>query len=107
MRRGRMRALLYMLVLSISPPALADSMRCGKWVVNEQATPAEIVEKCGEPKDRQLSSEDVFGKNALGNPIKLGVKTTERWYYQASPRSLPMVVTLIDGKVVDIQRADP
>jgi hypothetical protein len=101
------RGLLWILILSATPPVFADSMRCGKWVVNEQTTPVEILEKCGEPKNRQISSEDVLGKNALGNPIKLGVKITERWYYQASSRSLPMVVTLVDGKVRDIQRAEP
>ena len=86
--------------------AAADSMRCGKWVVSETSSSAEILQKCGEPQQKDVSKEDVLGKNALDNPIKLGVKVTERWRYQASNRVLPMLVTIVDGKVVSIERSD-
>ena len=79
-------------------------MRCGKWVVSEQSSPAEIHDKCGEPQQKDVSHEDVLGRNALGNPIKLGVKVTERWRYQRSTSALPMLVTVVDGKVVSIER---
>ncbi len=39
-------------------------------------------------------------------PIKIGVKVTERWRYQASNRVLPMLVTIVDGKVVSIERTE-
>jgi Protein of unknown function (DUF2845) len=86
--------------------AVADSMRCGKWVVNEQSSPAEILEKCGEPQQKDVSHQDVYGKNALGSSIKLGVKVTERWRYQRSSGALPMLVTVIDGKVVSVERTE-
>ena len=103
-----MRQLTVMLfVLSIVPfAASAESMRCGKWVVNETSAVAEILEKCGEPQQKDVAREDVLGKNTLGNPIRLGVKVTERWRYQASNRMLPMLVTIVDGKVVSIERTD-
>jgi hypothetical protein len=102
-----MRPLLYLpLSLLVSLPASADSMRCGKWVVNEQSAPDEIVQKCGEPQDKRATTEDVLGKNALGNPIKLGVSTKETWYYRPSTRSLPMVVKIVDGRVTALERAD-
>jgi hypothetical protein len=94
-------------VLSMLPFATwAESMRCGKWVVNETSAVAEILEKCGEPQQKDVAREDVFGKNTLGNAIKLGVKVTERWRYQASNRMLPMLVTIVDGKVISIERTD-
>ncbi len=94
-------------VLSMLPfTTWAESMRCGKWVVNETSAVAEILEKCGEPHQKDVAREDVLGKNTLGNPIKLGVKVTERWRYQASNRMLPMLVTIVDGKVVSIERTD-
>jgi hypothetical protein len=94
-------------VLSILPfAASAESMRCGKWVVNETSSAAEILEKCGEPQKKDISHEDVYTRNALGNTNKIGVKVTERWRYQASNRVLPMLVTIVDGKIVSIERTE-
>lgn len=93
------------LVFTILPlAASAESMRCGKWVVSETASTAEILEKCGEPQQKDVSHEDVYARNTLGNTNKVGVKVTERWRYQASNRQLPMLVTIVDGKVVSIER---
>lgn len=93
-----------LLLLPLATPA--ESMRCGKWVVSETASTAEIVEKCGEPQQKDVSNEDVVAKNAAGYFHKVGVKVTERWRYQASNRSLPMLVTIVDGKVVSIERTE-
>lgn len=100
------RILLSLIILTIPGLAASESMRCGKWVVNE-ATPAEeIVAKCGEPQEKEVKTEDVRGINALGNPIKLGKSTTERWYYKRSRGSLTMVVTVLDGETKTIERAE-
>jgi hypothetical protein len=80
-------------------------MRCGKWVVNETSSSAEILEKCGEPQQKDVTREDIYAKNTIGSTHKVGVKVTERWRYQASNRMLPMLVTIVDGKVVSIERA--
>lgn len=97
-------AALFCLILPLA--AHAESMRCGKWVVSETSSPAEIQEKCGEPQQKDVSKDDVLGKNTLGNAIKLGVKVTERWRYQRSSGSLPMLVTIVDGKVISIERTE-
>jgi hypothetical protein len=101
-----MRACTFAALLCILLPlaASAESMRCGKWVVSETASSAEILEKCGEPQKKDVSHEDVYARNTLGNTNKIGVKVTERWRYQASNRVLPMLVTIVDGKVVSIER---
>jgi Protein of unknown function (DUF2845) len=100
----RAAAILTFALLILPLAASAESMRCGKWVVSETASPAEVLEKCGEPQQKDVSREDVLGTNSLGNPIKLGVKVTERWRYKRSPGALPMLVTIIDGKVISIER---
>ena len=94
------------LFLALAPAASAESMRCGKWVVSETSSAAEIVEKCGEPQKKDVSHEDIYARNTLGNTNKVGVKVTERWRYQASDRVLPMLVTIVDGKVVSIERTE-
>lgn len=103
-----MRVFLTVLVLAAWMPsgAQADSMRCGKWVVNEQASKAEIVEKCGEPQRKDVREEDVYSRNPAGFTNKQGVKVTELWYYKRSTQALEMVVQIVDGKVTSIQRAD-
>jgi uncharacterized protein DUF2845 len=98
---------LVMCAASILPlAAAADSMRCGKWIVNETMTTNEILQKCGEPQKKDVSKEDVFSKNPQGYVTKRGEQVTERWYYKPSSGSLTMLVKILDGKVVSIERAD-
>jgi hypothetical protein len=103
-----MRARIAVVLVSCGLPlaASAESMRCGKWVVSETSSAAEILEKCGEPQQKDVSREDVYARNTLGGTNKVGVKVTERWRYQASNRVLPMLVTIVDGKVVSIERTE-
>lgn len=85
----------------------ADSMRCGNKLVNESATPGELLQKCGEPQSRKVEKEDNYAINPNGARVKTGGQTTrERWIYQASPRALPMAVEIVDGKIISITRAD-
>jgi hypothetical protein len=102
----RQIALVTASLLILPLAASAESMRCGKWVVSETASTAEILEKCGEPQKKDVSHEDVYARNTLGNTNKVGVKVTERWRYQASSNVLPMLVTIVDGKVVSIERTE-
>jgi hypothetical protein len=84
----------------------ADSMRCGKWVVNEESSVAEIAQKCGEPQQKEVTEEDVLARNNAGYSVKLGVQVTERWYYKPTPGTLKMLVTVVDGKVKSIARVE-
>jgi len=100
-------AALVLCAWSILPlAASAESMRCGKWIVNESMTSDEILQKCGEPQKKDVSKQDVFSKNPAGYSTKRGEQVIERWYYKPSSGSLTMMVKLMDGKVVSIERAD-
>ncbi len=103
-----MRAPIAVVLISLGLPqaASADSMRCGKWVVSETSSSAEILEKCGEPQQKDISKEDVVARNTTGYVRKVGVKVTERWRYQRGTNTLPMLVTIVDGKVVSIERTE-
>lgn len=112
MSRGLLRGHLGKLVLltailAAASVANADSMRCGKWVVNETATVDELINKCGRPRSRDISKDDVYMTNANGIRVKTdAVTVTERWIYQVSPSMLPMAVVIVDGKVISLTRAD-
>jgi hypothetical protein len=48
----------------------------------------------------------VYAKNPAGYNTKRGEQVLERWYYKPSSGSLTMMVKIMDGKVVSIERAD-
>lgn len=108
---NQLRNLSYGLVcltaLAAPHVAGADSMRCGKWVVSESTSVDELLTKCGQPKSRDITKDDVYMTNVNGMRVKTGAVTvTERWIYQASPSALPMAVTVVDGKITSLTRAD-
>ena len=103
----RMAAAAAILAALASAEAAADSMRCGKWIVNESTTVDELLEKCGQPQSRDISKEDSYATNPQGARYKTGVVVvTERWIYKPSPGTLPMAVKVVDGKVVSLTRAN-
>jgi len=94
-------------IAGVSATAQADSLRCGKWVVDESATVAQLQQKCGEPKSRDITKDDAYFTNPAGARVKTGNQTvTERWIYQPSSRALPMAVLIVDGKITRITRAE-
>jgi hypothetical protein len=104
-----MRTISYALLGSLLLPlsVTAESMRCGKWVVSETATPAELLQKCGEPQSKERKEEDVYARNSAGGrTTRIGTQVTERWYYQRSSGSLPRVAVIVDGKIRSIERAE-
>jgi hypothetical protein len=102
------RSSIYVTIATlIGSTAHADFMRCGGSLVDETTSVADLLTKCGEPKSKDTKSEDVITRNPdTGFMRKIGTKITERWIYQRSNDSLPMAVTIVDGKVTRVERAD-
>ena len=107
MRGKLVGAFLAGMALSGSAVVQADSMRCGSKIVNESATLSELVTKCGQPQDRKVDKEDHYAINPNGARVKTGGQTVkERWIYRRTPGALPMAVLIVDGKIVEITRAE-
>ncbi|GFE81710.1 hypothetical protein GCM10011487_37100 [Steroidobacter agaridevorans] len=105
--RNRVTGLVCVTALAAPVAASADSMRCGKWVVSESVTVGELLSKCGEPQSRNVTKDDVYMTTVNGTRVKTERQTvTERWIYRNSSRSLPMLVVIVDGKIVSLTRAD-
>jgi hypothetical protein len=84
-----------------------ESMRCGKWIVNSEMSAHELLSKCGEPTSKQSETSDVRARYANGNgTFVVGQSTTEWWYYDRGSRAFTMVVTLLDGKIKSIDKAE-
>jgi hypothetical protein len=87
-------------------PAGADSFRCGQRIATEDMTVEELLEACGEPTRRSVEVVDVFGPNVHGaGNVKRGTSTIEKWTYDFGPQTLDMVVTIVDGELKEIERA--
>jgi hypothetical protein len=104
-----MKALIF-LALGAGPcfatSAYADeSFRCGKWIVNSDLSPEEVLAKCGQPTLRESRTEDVKTRNSYtGLMQKVGETTLETWTYDRGTQAAPMVVTIVDGKIKSIDR---
>lgn len=107
MRGKRVRMFVLGVALSGSAVVHAESLRCGKWIVNESATLDELMKKCGQPQDRKVDKEDNYAINPNGARVKTGAQTVrERWVYRPTPGALPMAVLIVDGKIVEISRTE-
>jgi hypothetical protein len=99
--------LLWLIAAAPITDASAESMRCDKWVVNETASVAELLEKCGAPASKDVIVDDVIARNpTTGARNKVGTTVKEHWLYQRGAQSLPMRVTIVDGKIISIERTD-
>jgi hypothetical protein len=81
-----------------------EQFRCGGSIISVESSVAELLEKCGEPSSRQVSTEDVRAHVAKGGTQKLGTTTVETWRYDRSSRVASMIVTIADGKIQSIER---
>ena len=91
-------------LVTLAMPGIAASdelFRCGSWLVSTQTSVAELLQKCGEPSSRQVSTEDTRAHVVGGGTQKVGTTTTEIWRYD---RGSKMLVTIVDGNIQSIER---
>ncbi len=100
-------ALAAVAILSNVQPALAEGFRCGQRIATPDMTVAELLEACGEPTTKNVEIVDVFGPNVHGGGnVKRGTVTVETWTYDRGPRAFAMVVTIEDGRIKKMERAE-
>lgn len=96
-------ALLLLLPLAASAD---ETFRCGKWITSSDMSVSELRTKCGEPTSMTSETKDVKTRNANnGLVVKVGETTIETWTYDRAP-GRAMVVTIVDGKIKSIGRAE-
>jgi hypothetical protein len=81
-----------------------DHFRCGNYIASSDMSVQELLAKCGPPKSRTRSAEDVMVRNRnTGLMQKAGQTITETWIYDRGSNP-PMVITIVDGRIRSIQR---
>jgi hypothetical protein len=101
-----MKFLIAVVFASLAVAARADNFRCGKWIASADLSVSELRAKCGEPASKETRTEDVVARNAAGYTYKTGqVVVIETWTYHRGSGASPMIVTIIDGRIDRIERA--
>ncbi|MGH8198222.1 MAG: DUF2845 domain-containing protein [Steroidobacteraceae bacterium] len=88
-------------------PAAAETFRCGQWIASPDMSVEELLEKCGAPTSKTVEVIDVYGPTVAGaGRVKRGKSTIEKWTYDRGSQSFAMVVTIVDGKLKGMERAE-
>jgi hypothetical protein len=87
--------------------ARAETFRCGSWIASPEMTVDELQEKCGKPAKQTSETIDVYGPSAAGGGrVKRGTSKIEKWTYDRGNLAAPIVVTIVDGKIKSMERAE-
>ena len=93
--------------LAVAQPASAEGFRCGQRIATPDMTVAELLEACGEPTTKNVEIVDVYGPNVHGGGnVKRGTVTVETWTYDRGSQAFAMVVTIEEGKIRKMERAE-
>jgi len=106
MSRRVIAAFATLAVIFFASAASSESFRCGQWIASPDMSVKELLEKCGEPTSRTVETIDVYGRSAAGGRIKTGTSTVERLTYDRGSQSFTMIVTIVDGEIKGIERAE-
>ena len=94
-------AALYVLLGMAPVICMSDEyFRCGSSLVSADMSVAELLNKCGDPSSKEVSTHDVYTEHG----VKTGTSTTEVWRYDRGSRAAPMTVTIVDGQIQSMER---
>ena len=101
------RVLLSLAVMLLVKPAVAETFRCGQWIASPDMSVEELLEKCGEPSGKTVEEIDIYGPAVSGTGrVKRGTSTVEKWTYERGSQLFAMVVTIVDGEIKGMDRAE-
>ena len=95
--------LLASFALVIAGPASA--LRCGNNIVDVGDTKIEVLAKCGEPTLKEEVGEDLT-RERDSSESKFAKRYVEKWTYNFGPTRFIYVITIRNGKVIDISAED-
>jgi hypothetical protein len=96
-------------MVGIVSQAHGETIRCGPSVVDKSVTVDELVRKCGQPASKRYEEQDIRVRtpnDLASNTRKVGTTVTEYWTYDRGSHASPVIVTISDGKVRSIERAE-
>ena len=96
-------AFLVCSALVAANPALA--LRCSNNIVDVGDSKIEVLAKCGEPTLKEEVGEDIT-RERDSRESKIAKRYVEKWTYNFGSTRLIYVLTIRDGRVIDISTED-
>jgi hypothetical protein len=88
----------------VAAPARADdSMRCGSVLITVGMVGPQVTEKCGQPKDKNVTEVPQRARRSNGSSAVIGTLRVERWTYDRGYGQFPALLTFEDGKLKSIE----
>ena len=85
------------LVLIFCNISAADAMRCGDTLVYEGDSKFDVLDKCGDPLDKQTYEQSTPLYNDAGYRVGTSSGTIDVWTYQKSSVEFQYVLTFDEG----------
>ena len=85
----------------LAPSAQAASLRCGKALVSDYASQAEVLAKCGEPVTSFTRKATVRTRPNRYQEVYEEVQI-DTWFYDFGPHRFTQEVTFQNGRMVDV-----
>lgn len=80
-----------------------DTLRCGSALVTVGMVGPQVVAKCGQPKDKEVSDVPQRARRANGTSAVVGTLHVERWTYDRGYGQFPALLTFEQGKLKSIE----
>jgi hypothetical protein len=91
-----------LLAFSISA-AHADTLRCGSKLIQEGDTAGKVLERCGQPQDKQVITEPIRAATSLGGTQQVGTYTYEIWRFVRGTGKFPALLRIEGGVVKKLE----
>jgi len=96
---------LFFFVVLILPctSAIAGTLRCGSYLIEEGDDAFSVLAKCGEPTERTTITQPLYATSADGGIFPTGlIGYRQVWRYYRGPMSFPVIIKIDDGVVQSI-----
>ena len=78
-------------------------MRCGRVLITLGMVAPQVVAKCGEPKEKNVTEVPRRVRRSNGAIATIGTVRVERWTYDRGYGQFPGLLTFEDGKLKSIE----
>jgi hypothetical protein len=100
---NRASILVSALALSASAALGDDTLRCGNAIIDVGMVAAQVVDRCGEPKSKEVEEVPVRQRTKSGGVNTIGSTRVERWTYERGYGQFPALLTFEAGKLKSIE----
>jgi len=83
-----------------------DTFRCGNELVSPGLSAEEVVAKCGQPDEKEVTEEPIRARNAGGGSRVIGTAIVEHWTYARGQGQFPALLRIEEGELKSVELLD-